>query len=107
MVKNLTAANFDAEIKNASLPAVVDFFAEWCGPCREMAPAFEALAGEMDGQCVFGKVDIDNERELAIDHGITSIPTLVMYKDGERVATISGAMGKDELKAKLSETFGI
>ena len=105
MVKTITAANFEAEIKNADLPAVVDFFAEWCGPCREMAPAFEELSNEMDGQCVFGKVNIDDERDLAIDHGITSIPTLVMYKGGERVATVSGAMSKDELKAKIAEAF--
>ena len=106
MVTEITSTNFDQEVKNASKPVVIDFFAEWCGPCQQMAPHFEELAKELSSQYSFCKVNIDNERELAIDHGISSIPTLVMYKDGERVATESGFHSKDELAAKLAAAFG-
>lgn len=105
MVKTITASSFDADVKNESLPVVIDFFAEWCGPCREMAPAFEELATEMSGQWVCGKINIDDERELAIDHGITSIPTLIVYRNGERVISLSGAMSKDEIKVKVTEAL--
>ena len=105
MVKEITAANFEQEVKNASLPVVIDFFAEWCGPCQQMAPHFEQLAEELSDSYVFCKVNIDNERDLAVDHGISSIPTLVMYKDGERVAAESGFLSKDEIKTKVAQAF--
>ena len=105
MVKVVSAATFETDVKKATLPVVIDFFAEWCGPCREMAPAFEELAQEMSDQWSLCKVNIDDERELAIDHGITSIPTIVIYNNGEKCATLSGAMSKDELKIKVTEAL--
>jgi len=102
MVKEITSQNFEAEVKNASKPVLLDFYAEWCGPCKQMAPEFEALAAELSGSHVFGKVNIDNERDLAIQHGISSIPTLVLYKDGTHSIVGVGYLGKDEIRAQLA-----
>ncbi len=83
---------------------IVDFWASWCGPCRAFAPVFEELAQEMEKDHVtFFKVNVDDEQELASMHGIRSIPTLKIFKDGELVETLVGMQHKDDLRAKLQE----
>lgn len=105
MAKEITSANFEQEVKNSTKPVIIDFFAEWCGPCQQMAPHFEALSEELGDTYTFGKINIENERELAIDHQVSSIPTLIMYKGGERVAAFSGFLDKEEIKQKIAEAF--
>ena len=106
MVTKITSANFASTVINSDKPVVLDFFAEWCGPCRQMAPIFEELSNELGGAYIFGKIDIEEERALAVNHGITSIPTLIFYKGGKQVGAISGFLSKQEMKAKFTSVFG-
>ena len=101
--KELTKNNFDDTIKKGSV--VVDFWAEWCGPCKMMAPHFEAVAAELSGKIVFGKVNVDKEYELSERFGVMSIPTLIFFKDGEIVDQIAGALTKDMLQKKVKDIF--
>jgi len=106
MVTSVTSANFNTVVINNEKPVVLDFFAEWCGPCRQMAPGFAELAAELKNSHIFGKIDIDEERELAVNHGITSIPTLVFYKNGKQVGSVSGFLSKQEIVKKMDAIFG-
>jgi len=101
--KELTKNNFDDTIKKGSV--VVDFWAEWCGPCKMMAPHFEAAAAESSGSVVFGKVNVDNEYELSERFDVMSIPTLIFFKDGEIVDQIAGALTKEMLQKKVKDIF--
>jgi thioredoxin 1 len=98
----VTDDTFEAEIINSSKPALVDFWAVWCGPCRMIAPHVEALAGEFADQAVIAKVDVDSNRGTAIKFGIQSIPTLLFFKGGKVVDRVVGAVDKKVLKEKLS-----
>ena len=100
-----TNDNFDAEV--ASGVALVDFFAEWCGPCHEMAPTIESLAQEYAGRVKVGKVDVDAEQALAVRFGIMSIPTLVVLKDGKPVAQFVGITAKSSLVDAIRKAEGI
>lgn len=88
--------NFEEKIKESV--CIVDFFAQWCGPCKMMSPVFEALAEEYVEKCNFFKVDVDENSEIAEKFSVMSIPTLVIFKNGEKVATNIGALPKDALK---------
>jgi thioredoxin 1 len=88
--------NFEEKIKESV--CIVDFFAQWCGPCKMMSPIFEALAEEYNGKCNFFKIDVDENSEIAEKFSVMSIPTLVIFKNGEKVATNIGALPKDALK---------
>lgn len=104
MTKNaihLDDANFDEFVKKGV--AVVDFWAEWCGPCRIMGPIFEDAADELKGKIKFGKVDVDSNQELAQRFEVMSIPTLVFFKDGEQVDQAVGVLSKKDLIARLKE----
>jgi len=101
--KELTNNNFDDTIKKGNV--VVDFWAEWCGPCKMMTPNFEAVAAELSDKVVFGKVNVDNEYELSERFGVMSIPTLIFFKNGEMVNQITGALPKDMLQKKVKEAF--
>lgn len=90
--------NFDKEVLQSSTPVVVDFYAHWCGPCKQMSPIIDALAKENAGSVKFVKVDIDKSRDLAIKYGITSIPTLVFVKNGKPVSKEVGYKSKDEIQ---------
>ncbi|MEQ9221431.1 MAG: thioredoxin [Cyclobacteriaceae bacterium] len=96
----LTDSNFDEYI-NTDKPVLVDFWAEWCGPCKMIGPVVEELAGEYDGKAVIGKVDVDANPEVSAKFGIRSIPTLLVFKNGEVVDKQIGAVPKTVLSEKL------
>lgn len=98
MVINLTAANFEEEIKNSKLPVVIDVYATWCGPCQMMAPVFDELSKEFEAKFKFAKLNIDEERDLAIQYNVSSIPTFIFIKEGEVVGKEMGYMDKEVFK---------
>jgi len=103
MEVTLTAQNFEEEVIKSDIPVLVDFWATWCGPCRMIAPEVEALAEEYDGQIKVGKVNVDEEETIAINYKIASIPTLILFENGEPVKKALGYRPK----AELIEVFGL
>jgi len=101
------SGNFDAQILAAPEPVVVDFWAEWCGPCKMIAPALEEIATEMAGQVRIAKINIDENPELATKFGVRSIPTLLIFKGGEVVDTKQGAAPKGSLTAWIKASVGV
>ncbi len=89
--------NFQADVLQSSEPVVVDFWAEWCGPCKMIAPALDEIATEMGGKIKIAKLNIDENPELAAQYGVRSIPTLLMFKDGQVAANMVGAVPKSRL----------
>ena len=99
----ITDENFDAEIINSELPAMVDFWAEWCGPCRMVGPMVEELAKEYEGKIKVAKMDVDKNRETPTRFGIRNIPTLILFKGGEVAHTIIGAQPKTSIEEELKK----
>lgn len=97
----VTDSTFDELVVNAGKPAMVDFWATWCGPCRMIAPHVEALADELAGRAVVAKLDVDSSRVIAVKYGIQSIPTLLFFKGGKLVDRVIGYADKKALKEKL------
>ena len=91
---HITDENFESEVLNSDKPVLVDFWATWCGPCRMIAPIIEDLAKDYEGKAVIGKLDVDNNQLAAEKFGIRSIPTILIFKGGQLVDTIIGAVGK-------------
>lgn len=100
-IVQIEGENWQTEVMDSTIPVLVDFWAEWCGPCRAVAPILEELAAEMDGQIKIAKVDVDSNQQLAGQFNIRSIPTLLIVKDGVVQEQMVGAMNKAALKAKL------
>ncbi|MGD9734066.1 MAG: thioredoxin [Solirubrobacterales bacterium] len=97
----LSEGNFEQEVGSSELPVLVDYWAPWCGPCSVVGPIVEEIAAERDGSLKVGKVDVDSEPGLAVRAGVLAIPYLVLYRGGEAVAEVTGALRRAELEAAL------
>ena len=102
---HLTDKNFEKEVLKSDLPVVVDFWAEWCGPCRMVAPVVEELAKEYENKVKIGKVDVDESPATASRYGIMSIPTLMFFKGGQIMSQLVGVVNKSELKKKIESNL--
>lgn len=98
---HLTDDSFENEVLKSDKPVLIDFWAAWCGPCRMIAPVIEELSNEYDGKAKICKLDVDNNQQTAMQFGIRSIPTLLIFKGGEVVDTIVGAVPKEQIVSKL------
>jgi thioredoxin 1 len=105
MALEFNDSNFDELVMSSDKPVLVDFWAEWCGPCRMVGPIVEELAGEYDGKAVIGKVNVDENQEVAAKFGIRNIPTLLVFKNGEIVDKQVGVASKNALAAKLDNAM--
>ena len=97
----ITDDNFEDEVLNSDLPVLIDFWAIWCGPCKMIAPIVEELSTEYDGKAKIGKLDVDSNQQTSIKYGVRSIPTLLIFKGGELVESIIGAVPKAKVVEKL------
>jgi thioredoxin 1 len=103
MALELTDGNFDQEVMKSEVPVLVDFWAVWCGPCRMVAPVVEELSNEYAGKVKVGKMNVDENRDTPSKYGIMSIPTLMIFKGGELVDKLVGAVPKNQIAAKLEQ----
>jgi thioredoxin 1 len=99
---HVTDDTFEAEVIQSDMPAVVDFWAAWCAPCRMIAPILQEIAEEYDGQLKVAKLDVDQNPQVATQFGIMSIPTMILFKDGEAVERLMGYMPKERLLEKIT-----
>lgn len=105
MELKFTDSNFEAEVLGSDLPVLVDFYADWCGPCKMMAPIVEQLAEEFAGKCKVGKCNIDENMELAQKYRVMSIPTIILFQKGKAVSTTTGAVSKNQLEEKIKQVL--
>lgn len=97
MELKINSENFEKEVLNSNEPVLVDFYADWCGPCKMMAPVVEELAGELQGKAKVGKINVDENQDLAMKYNVMSIPTLIIFKDGKEFKRFVGVRDKNEL----------
>ena len=102
MAVEMTDSNFQETVLNSDKPVLVDFWAKWCGPCRMLGPIIEELHGDYDGKAVVGKVDVDNNQQIAMQYGIRNIPTVLIFKNGEVVDKFVGVAPKASIAEKLN-----
>ncbi|QNN22114.1 thioredoxin [Planctomycetales bacterium ZRK34] len=105
-VVEFTDANFESEVLSADKPVVVDFWAEWCMPCRMLAPVIDELAAEYEGKAKIGKIDTDANREVTMKYQINAIPTVIVFKDGEVAKKFVGMTNKADLSAAINDAAG-
>ncbi len=101
----ITDSTFQSEVVNSDTPVVVDFWAEWCGPCKMIGPIVEELAGEYEGKVKFAKMDVDSNPQTPLQFGIRGIPTLLIFNGGEAVGQVVGAVPKSMLKKRVDEAI--
>src|SRR5262249_49375217 len=102
---HLTEKNFDEEVLKSKIPVMVDFWAEWCGPCRVIAPIVEELSGEYSGKLKIAKLNVDEAQDVAMKYSVMSIPTLIFFKGGKPVDQVVGAMSKDHLVTQIKRNL--
>lgn len=102
----VTTQNFETEVLNSETPVLIDFWAEWCGPCKQIAPIVDQIAKEYEGQLRVGKLDADAHLEILEQYGIMAIPTLILFKDGEPVERVQGYKPKSAITGKLEPHLG-
>ncbi|HLV29694.1 MAG TPA: thioredoxin TrxA [Burkholderiaceae bacterium] len=104
-IKHVTDASFESDVLKSDLPVLVDYWAEWCGPCKMIAPLLDDAANQYKGRVTIAKLNVDDNPETAAKFGIRGIPTLMLFKDGKAAATKVGAMSKSQLTAFLDESL--
>lgn len=105
MEYKFTSENFESEVLNAEVPVLVDFYADWCGPCKAMAPVVETLAEEYEGKVKVGKINTDENQDIAMEYGIMSIPTFLVFKGGKVEKKLIGMQDKRNLVAAIEEAL--
>lgn len=103
LIKHLSDASFEADVLQAATPVLVDYWAEWCGPCKAIAPILDEVAGAYQGKLQVAKMNVDDNRDVPAKFGIRGIPTLMLFKDGQVTATKVGALSKAQLMAFIDE----
>ena len=97
MELKLNSENFEKEVLNSKEPVLVDFYADWCGPCKMMAPIIEEIANELQGKAKVGKINVDENQDLAMEYNVMSIPTIIIFKEGKEIKRFVGVRDKNEL----------
>jgi len=105
MVITSTTQNFERDVLKSTQPVIVAFYATWCGPCKMLGPVFEEVSNELGSKYRFVKINIDEERDIAVSHNVSSIPTIIFVKDGKIIGRETGFMNKDGLKQKIESYF--
>ncbi|MDR3005046.1 MAG: thioredoxin TrxA [Acidovorax sp.] len=106
LIKHISDASFEADVLQSSTPVLVDYWAEWCGPCKMIAPILDDVAGTYEGKLSIAKMNVDENRDIPAKFGIRGIPTLMLFKNGELVATKVGALAKAQLTAFIDQNLG-